>query len=94
MTSKKTHRMDVHVHRAIIKGLRLRGVDVLTAQEDGYRTASDARLLDQATELRLKSRYATMRGEKAIIRANHCHFWPKQAAKTRRPTAVRAKRIL
>jgi predicted nuclease of predicted toxin-antitoxin system len=43
--------MDVHVHRAITNGLRLRRVDVLTAQEDGYRTASDARLLDRATEL-------------------------------------------
>jgi predicted nuclease of predicted toxin-antitoxin system len=43
--------MDVHVHRAITSGLRLRGVDVLTAQEDGYRTADDDRLLDRATEL-------------------------------------------
>ena len=43
--------MDVHVHRAITNGLRLRGVDVLTAQEDGRRTASDTRLLDRATEL-------------------------------------------
>ncbi|MFZ0548719.1 MAG: DUF5615 family PIN-like protein [Candidatus Promineifilaceae bacterium] len=43
--------MDVHVHRAITNGLRLRGVDVLTAQEDGYRTASDAQLLDRATDL-------------------------------------------
>ncbi len=43
--------MDVHVHRAITVGLRLRGVDVLTAQEDGYRTASDERLLERATEL-------------------------------------------
>jgi len=44
--------MDVHVHRAITNGLRLRGVDVLIAQEDGYRTASDSLLLDRATELR------------------------------------------
>ncbi|MCA9900012.1 MAG: DUF5615 family PIN-like protein [Anaerolineales bacterium] len=43
--------MDVHVHRAITTGLRLRGVDVLTAQEDGYRTAPDTVLLDRATEL-------------------------------------------
>lgn len=27
--------MDVHVKRAVTEGLRLRGVDVLTAQEDG-----------------------------------------------------------
>jgi uncharacterized protein with PIN domain len=43
--------MDVHVHRAITTGLRLRGVDVLTAQEDGYRRAVDDVLLDRATEL-------------------------------------------
>ncbi len=43
--------MDVHVHRAITIGLRLRDVNVLTAQEDGYQTADDARLLDRATEL-------------------------------------------
>ncbi|MCL4267866.1 MAG: DUF5615 family PIN-like protein [Anaerolineae bacterium] len=43
--------MDVHFHRAITTGLRLRDVDVLTAQEDGHRTADDARLLDRATEL-------------------------------------------
>lgn len=38
--------MDVHVHRAITTGLRL-----LTAQEEGHRTAEDDRLLDRATEL-------------------------------------------
>ena len=43
--------MDVHVHRAITTGLRLREADVLTAQEDGYRTADDDRLLSRATEL-------------------------------------------
>ena len=45
--------MDVHVHRAITTGLRLRDVDVLTAQEDGHLTAGDERLLDRATELQL-----------------------------------------
>lgn len=44
--------MDVHVHRAITTGLRLRNVDVLTAQEDGRRTVSDDVLLERATELR------------------------------------------
>ena len=43
--------MDVHVHRAITTGLRLRGVDVMTAQEDGRRTAPDNILLTRATEL-------------------------------------------
>ncbi len=43
--------MDVHVHRAITTGLRMRGVDVITAQEDGYRRALDPDLLDRATAL-------------------------------------------
>jgi predicted nuclease of predicted toxin-antitoxin system len=43
--------MDEHVPRAITEGLRLRGVDVLTAQEDNRRCASDSELLDRATEL-------------------------------------------
>ena len=43
--------MDEHVHRAITVGLRLRGVDVLTVQEDGRRGAKDEVLLDRATEL-------------------------------------------
>jgi rRNA-processing protein FCF1 len=43
--------MDVHVHRAITTGLHLRDVDVLTAQEDGYRTADDDSLPDRATQL-------------------------------------------
>jgi predicted nuclease of predicted toxin-antitoxin system len=43
--------MDVHVRQAITMGLRLRGVDVLTAQEDGARHLSDALLLDRATAL-------------------------------------------
>ncbi len=44
--------MDEHVHRAITAGLRLRGVDVLTAQEDGRRNIPDDVLLDRATELK------------------------------------------
>jgi hypothetical protein len=43
--------MDVHVHSAITDQLRVRGVDVLTAQEDGSRKLSDPRLLDRASEL-------------------------------------------
>lgn len=43
--------MDVHVRRAVTEGLRSRGVDVLTAQEDGAGEYSDSRLLDRATEL-------------------------------------------
>ncbi len=44
--------MDQHVPRAITNGLRLRGVDVLTAHEDGTSQLDDASLLDRATELK------------------------------------------
>ena len=43
--------MDVHVRRAVTTGLRLRGVDILTAQEDGAGGFDDSRLLNRATEL-------------------------------------------
>ncbi len=43
--------MDVHVRRAVTNGLRLRGVDVLTAQEDGTTRLPDDQLLDRAGEL-------------------------------------------
>ena len=43
--------MDQHVPRAITSGLRLRGVDVLTAFEDGTSTFADPELLDRASAL-------------------------------------------
>ena len=43
--------MDVHVARAVTLGLRLRGVDVLTAQEDRAGGKPDLMLLDRAKEL-------------------------------------------
>jgi predicted nuclease of predicted toxin-antitoxin system len=43
--------MDVHVPRAVTHALRLRGVDVLTAQEDGTAELQDPELLDRATAL-------------------------------------------
>ncbi len=43
--------MDVHVPFAVTKGLRLRGIDVLTAQEDGAAEIDDLSLLLRATEL-------------------------------------------
>lgn len=43
--------MDVHVPRAITNGLRRRGVQVVTAQEDGTAEFDDPPLLDRATEL-------------------------------------------
>ena len=43
--------MDVHVPLPITRGLRRRGVDVLTAQEDNAQRLPDPQLLDRATEL-------------------------------------------
>ncbi|MGQ9575317.1 MAG: DUF5615 family PIN-like protein [Thermoguttaceae bacterium] len=43
--------MDHHVRRAVTEGLRRRGVDVLTAREDGHATANDEELLARATAL-------------------------------------------
>ena len=43
--------MDVHVNAAITAGLRRRGIDALTAQEDGSGRFADTALLDRATEL-------------------------------------------
>jgi predicted nuclease of predicted toxin-antitoxin system len=43
--------MDVHVRRAVTDGLRLRGIDVLTAQEDGAAQFEDSALLDRSSEL-------------------------------------------
>jgi Domain of unknown function (DUF5615) len=41
--------MDVHVPSAITEGLRRRGIDVLTSQDDGTRAADDAVLLTRAS---------------------------------------------
>lgn len=43
--------MDHHVPRAITTGLRLRGVDVITAYEDSAHHLDDSALLDRAEEL-------------------------------------------
>lgn len=43
--------MDHHVPRAITNGLRLRGVDVITAAEDGAGELGDPALLERATDL-------------------------------------------
>ena len=43
--------LDVHIPAAVTRGLRLRRVDVLTAQEDRRHEAGDSALLDRATEL-------------------------------------------
>jgi len=43
--------MDVNISGLITRQLRRRGIDVLTAQEDGLATTPDPQLLDRATEL-------------------------------------------
>ncbi|MEQ8169333.1 MAG: DUF5615 family PIN-like protein [Candidatus Eremiobacterota bacterium] len=43
--------MDVHIPKAITTGLRIRGVDVITAQEDNAATLPDPSLLNRTTEL-------------------------------------------
>jgi predicted nuclease of predicted toxin-antitoxin system len=43
--------MDHHVHAAITEGLRIRGVDCLTAEEDGSAELPDDQLLARALEL-------------------------------------------
>jgi len=43
--------MNHHVRSAITQGLRRRGVDVLTAYEDGAAEFDDERLLERAAEL-------------------------------------------
>jgi hypothetical protein len=43
--------MDEQVQSAITEGLRRRGVDVLTAQEDGQDGVEDSEVLDRATAL-------------------------------------------
>jgi len=42
---------DQHVPRAIALGLRLRGVDVVTAAEDGAAELDDSALMDRASDL-------------------------------------------
>ncbi len=42
--------MDHHVHAAITDGLRQRGIDVLTAFDDGAAELDDDELLQRATE--------------------------------------------
>lgn len=43
--------MDVNVPYAVTTGLRLRGIDVLTAQEDGASELKDSELLERAAAL-------------------------------------------
>ncbi len=42
---------DVHVRRVVTNALRLRSIDVLTAQKNGTSELDDNKFLDKATEL-------------------------------------------
>ncbi len=44
--------MDHNVPRAITNGLRLKGIDLITAYEDGSSQLDGSELLDRATELK------------------------------------------
>ena len=44
--------MDAHIPRGITNSLRLNGIDVLTAQEDGSGDLPDPQVLDRARTLR------------------------------------------
>jgi predicted nuclease of predicted toxin-antitoxin system len=43
--------MDENVHGAITRGIRQRGADVVTVQEDGFGGRDDPEVLDRATSL-------------------------------------------
>lgn len=44
--------MDEHIPRAITNGLRLKGIDLLTVQEDGFSGKADPELLDRSAYLK------------------------------------------
>jgi len=73
--------MDVHVPRPITRGLRRRGVDVVTAQEDGMRRASDPDLLRRAREL---GRMIFSQDEDMLVEAAKC----QQAGPGKEPCAT------
>jgi hypothetical protein len=62
--------MDVHVPVAITSALAARGVDVLTAQQDGSQTLTDPQLLDRATEL---GRVLFSQDQDLLAEATHRH---------------------
>jgi hypothetical protein len=61
--------MDVHIPAAITEGLRRRGIDVLTSQEDQTRRASDEQLLQQAT---VHDRLLFSQDQDLLRIAHHC----------------------
>lgn len=69
--------MDQHVPRAITVGLRMRGVDVLTAFEDGASELDDPDLLDRASELKraLFTQDDDLIAESVKRQENNIHFY-------------------
>jgi predicted nuclease of predicted toxin-antitoxin system len=61
--------MDVHVPLPITRGLRRRGVDVLTAQDDGTTRSSDADLLRRSHQLH---RLLFSQDEDLVVEAVRC----------------------
>ncbi|MEK7398212.1 MAG: DUF5615 family PIN-like protein [Candidatus Poribacteria bacterium] len=61
-----TFYMDEHISSKLTKALRKRGIDVLTAQEDGYIRTPDAKILDRASSL---MRAVVTRDEDYLIEA-------------------------
>lgn len=79
--------MDHNVPRAIINGLRLKGVDVITAYEDGASEFDDSALLERSNEtgrilftfdddllVEAKKRQEQGIPFRGVIYAHHCAF--------------------
>jgi Domain of unknown function (DUF5615) len=60
--------MDVHIPASVTRALRLRRVDVITAQEDGCRMLEDPALLDRSSSL---DRALVTQDEDLLIEASH-----------------------
>ncbi|MBK8046010.1 MAG: DUF5615 family PIN-like protein [Anaerolineales bacterium] len=73
--------MDEHVHRSITIGLRLRSVDVVKVQEDGFRNTPDPLIMDRATTL---GRVLFSQDDDMLVEA-------MRRQDTRRSTAVRVE---
>ncbi len=68
--------MDAHVPAAVSSALAARGVDVLTAQQDGSDAVPDSQLLKRATELGrvLFSQDKDLLSEATYCQRNGIHF--------------------
>ena len=78
--------MDVHVRRAVTNGLRARGVDVLTAQEDGAEELPDPELMNRALSL---GRFLFTQDEDFLVEVAQ-----RQARGERFPTVVYAHQMV